>query len=120
MAGELVDIPDQLSPAFCRSGAAHAPAHRNFDTGRLALEGTQYQCIVFQQVKTRPAETAQGVVEQSCGVGQIGNTVGYAVNQRRKMGVQRLIVRHFSTPPKIRSAFLCRMFSRSASEMGSW
>ena len=94
VSGELVDIPHELGLALGHGGSAYAPTHRNLNAGRLALEGAQHQNILFQQIKPRPVEAVQGVVQQCRGICQVGDTVGHAADQCLELGVQRLVVRH--------------------------
>ena len=107
-----MDIMDELCPVLRHGCAAHAAPHGNLNAGVLPLKRTQHQSAVFQQVKPRPVESLYGVVEQCCGVGKVRDPVGYAVDQSRKLLVQRLIVRcHFSLIHALIKQRLCSVCS---------
>ena len=66
MSGEFMDIINQLCLFLRHSGAANAPAHRNFNTGRLALERPQHKNSVFHFVKTGPVDLRE-ILPKQCG-----------------------------------------------------
>ena len=59
VAGELVDVLNQLGFALRHGGSAHPPVHRDLNAGRLALEGAKHQRVPLQQMEPRPVETVQ-------------------------------------------------------------
>lgn len=69
--------PGRAGFVLRHSGPAHAPAHRDFNSGGFSLEGPQHQRIAFQQIEVGPVDAVQRMIEQRGGVGQVGDLVGY-------------------------------------------
>ena len=85
MARKLGDIGDQHRLAARRHGPAHAPPDRDAHAGGLALERPQHQFVAAAQIEPGPIEVGQAVIDQRRHVGEIGDPIALACEQRGQL-----------------------------------
>ena len=95
MTGEFMDVSHPHRPALPGRRAAHAPAHGDPDTGRLALEGAQDQLVAHPFIKAHPVNLRQHLPKEGGGIGKIADLIGHILHQSGKRPAQlRIIYAH--------------------------
>ena len=81
-----VYIGDELRFARSGRGAADALTNGDPDASGLALEGPEYQLgrrnvlrVGSDQIKTRPVQIGQRVIDQCGGVGEVGDQIAFTL-----------------------------------------
>ena len=91
---EGIDIIDAQCLALFHRRAADAPSHRDANACRLALEGSQYQRIAMQEIKSRPIQVRNGGEDQGRDIGGIGDHV--ALSRQEPLQLLRQLVIKFA------------------------
>jgi hypothetical protein len=78
-------ILDENGRAFGDGGAADASSDWNAHTGRSALEGPKDKLVAAQEVESDPIHVGKYVIQQSGGVGRVGNCIAFAGEQRLEL-----------------------------------
>src|SRR4051812_339579 len=99
MAGESVDVGDQLRLLAGSGRAAHALAERDPDAGRPALERPEDQLATDIAVEAGPVDVRQALPQQRRDIGHVGDRIGLAGGQRVRgldqLAIERSLVRRF-------------------------
>src|SRR5689334_15063737 len=93
VARKGVDVGHDECLAPRRGRAADAPAERDAHAGRLALEGSEDELALAQQVEAAPVDALERAGEEARRVGEVRERVGLALEERPErrgeLGVER-------------------------------
>ena len=81
MAGESMDVLDQLGFTSCRGGTAYAGAERDADERCLDLERPQHQFAIDVAIEARPVEIGQILPQQRGRIGHIRDRIAFPGGQ---------------------------------------
>ncbi len=82
MPRERVHIRDNLGSAGGGGDPADTFAERDTDACRFSLEGTDDELVAIEEIEADPVHLRQRVKHQGGQIGGIGDTVGFAGDQR--------------------------------------
>src|SRR5687768_11762165 len=82
VAGECLDVGNDLRTARRRGGAADALAERDAHAGGLALEGTYDELATAVEIEARPVEAGQGVEHEGREIRGVRDAIALPGEQR--------------------------------------
>src|SRR5262249_48164183 len=91
MSRKLVHVGHDDRGGARRRGAADALAPRNTDTGGLPLKRAEHEVLPAREIKSRPVEVRQPVIDQRRHIGAIRDQIAFPLDQRRQLPRQIVI-----------------------------